>query len=197
MSRTFVLLAHEAPVDPDFSLDDLPGGGGRLDLLARAVGSTLLVSHGIREDVTTHLVIRNRYVVRFEGADLRGLHPDERSTAARIRAALETAQEAVGAAEIRHAPGVYVMKGDLESVLAETDGPVVQLVEDGRPAADGPPPEDPVFVLSDHRQFTDREAELLASADAERVRLGPVAIHANDAVAVAHNWLDTRGYCDY
>lgn len=197
MSRTFVLLAHEVPTDPDFSLDDLPGGAGRLDLLARAVGSTLLVSHGIREDVTTHLVIRDRYVVRFEGADLRGLHPDERSTAARIRAALETAQGVVGAAEIRHAPGVHVGKGDLESVLAATGGPVVQLVEDGRPAAEEAPPADPVFVLSDHREFTDEEADLLASAGAERVRLGPVAVHADDAVAVAHNWLDTRGYRDY
>jgi tRNA (pseudouridine54-N1)-methyltransferase len=197
VTRTFVLLAHEVPTTSDFALDDLAGGAGRLDLLARAVGSTLLVSHGLREDVTTFLVIQGEFVIRFEGAELRGLHPDERSTAAQIRAAIETAEGLIGAEERTHSPGIHVTGGDLESVLDEAQGPVVQLHEDGEPASEVEPPADPTFVLSDHSDFTDAEAELLAERADHRLRLGPTALHADDAVAVAHNWLDTRGYGDF
>jgi tRNA (pseudouridine54-N1)-methyltransferase len=197
MTRRFVLVAHEVPTAPEFPLDDLPGGAGRLDLLARAVGATLLVSHGIREDATTHLVVQDEYVVRFEGSELRGLHPDERSTAARVRSALETAQDAIGAMEDEHSPGIHVRKGDLGSVLERASGRVVRLHEDGDPPGEVDPPDHPTFVLSDHREFTDAESDLLAEVADERVRLGPVALHADDAVAVAHNWLDTGGYRDF
>ena len=197
MSRAFVLLAHEVPTTPDVPLDDLAGGAGRLDLLARAVVSTLLVSHGIREDVTTYLVVRDTYVIRFEGRSLRGLHPDERSTAAQVRAALETAEGVVGRGERAHSPGVHVRKGGLGTVLETVDGTVVRLHENGTPASEVTPPEDPAFVLSDHQDFAEDEMELLAEAADWRLRLGPRALHADDAVAVAHNWLDTGGYCDY
>jgi tRNA (pseudouridine54-N1)-methyltransferase len=74
---------------------------------------------------------------------------------------------------------------------------VVQLHEEGEPAIDVDPPADPVFVLSDHREFADGEAALLESRADERVRLGPRRLHANHAITVAHNWLDTGGFEQY
>ena len=40
------------------NLNDLPGTGGRMDVLARAVNASLFVSHGIRKDshVMLHLM---------------------------------------------------------------------------------------------------------------------------------------------
>jgi tRNA (pseudouridine54-N1)-methyltransferase len=54
-----------------------------------------------------------------------------------------------------------------------------------------------VFVLSDHREFTDGETDSLADVADERVRLGPEALHANHAITVAHNFLDTDGFERY
>ncbi len=193
--RQFVVLGHDAPTTPDFSLDDLPGAG-RLDLLARSVTSALLLSHGIRDDVRVHLVLGDAYTLRVDGATVRNLNPDERSTAARIRAALEEREEAIGHVPVETSPGVELTRMGTEATLERVaeDGTVVQLHEDGTAAAAVDPPDDPVFVLSDHRDFRADEAALLDDLADEQVSLGPECLHADQAITVAHHWLDTDGY---
>lgn len=195
--RDVVVLGHETPLTPDFPLDDLPGGAGRLDVLARCVASGLLLSHDVRDDAAVHLVLRDELTVRFDGATVRHLNPDERSTAALIRQALEASDEAVGALEAEASPGVHVASRGLEATLDGLDGAVVWLHEDGAPAADVAPPADPVMVLSDHRDPTEDERALLEERHDHRVSLGPRALHAGDAVAVAQNWCDTDGFARY
>lgn len=195
--RQFVVLGHEAPTDPEFSLDDLPGAG-RIDVLCRCVTAAFLLSYGIRTDVQVFLVIRDAATIRFDGASLRHLNPDERSTAALIRNALEARSEAVGHVEVESTPGVHVSNRGLEAVLADLDvGTLVQLHAEGRPIVDASPPDEPVFVLSDHGDPTPDEQGLLDGAGAEKVSLGPEALHGNHAIAVAHNCLDTDGYQTY
>ncbi len=193
--RQFVICAHEATADPEFSLDDLPGEGGRMDLLCRAVGAALFTSHGIR-DARVHLVIED-LTVQFDGATARNLNPDARSTAARVREALDSRADAIGHQPATVSPGVKLYRTGLATTLDRLDGTLVQLHEDGTPLATVDPPANPVFVLSDHRDFTDEEATLLADRADQRLRVGPRAIHADHAVAVTHNWLDTDGYTDY
>ncbi|MFC7156798.1 tRNA (pseudouridine(54)-N(1))-methyltransferase TrmY [Halomarina halobia] len=197
--RQFIVIGHDAPADPDFSLDDLTGGAGRLDVLCRCVNSTFFLSHAIREDVRCRLVLRDEFTLRFEGSELRRLNPDERSTAALIRKALERRDEAIGHAEVETSPGVYLSRKGFAATLddAVREGTVVELHEEGNPVVDVEPPEDPVFVLSDHRDFAEREAALLAETAAARVRLGPKRLHADHAITVAHNYLDTGGYARY
>ncbi len=193
--REFVVVGHEAPTTPDVPLDDLPGSAGRLDLLARCVTAALLVSHGIRESVRAHLVLGDQFTVSFDGESLRGLHPDERSTAAQIRTALEHGETAVGARAVDVSPGVTIRRrGFEESVRAAAErGAVVQLHEDGAPLVDVVPVEHPVLVLSDHLDFMDGEVEVLEAVADERCRLGPERLHADHAISVAHNLLDTAG----
>ncbi|QLG27898.1 tRNA (pseudouridine(54)-N(1))-methyltransferase TrmY [Halorarum halophilum] len=195
--RQFVVCGHDAPTDPDFPLEDLPGAAGRLDLLARCVNAGLFLSHGIRADSRVHLVLRDEYTVRFDGASARGLHPDERSTAARVRDALSNREDAIGHMPAEVSPGVELYRMGLADTLDALEGTLVQLHEDGEPAAEREPPADPTFVLSDHSEFADREAELLADRADARLRLGPEAIHADHAIVVAHNYLDTEGYTSY
>ena len=194
--RQFVVCGHEVPVEPTFSLDDLPGSGGRLDLLCRCVGAGLFTSHGIR-DARVHLVVDDQLTVEFDGATARNLNPDERSTAARVRDALESERDAIGHQPAEVSRGVKLYRTGLDATLDRLDGTLVQLHEDGDPATAVEPPTDPVFVLSDHREFTGEEASLLSGRADHRLRLGPRAIHADHTIAVAHNWLDTDGYATY
>ena len=195
--RRFIVIAHELPASADISLDNLPGAG-RLDLLSRCVTSALLLSHDIREDVRVDLLV-DGYVVEFDGSELRRLNPDERSTAARIRDALDAREGAIGSMAATSSPGVSIRSGDLESVLEglPAENTLVELHAKGQPVCEWSPPEDPVFVLSDHRQFAKAESDLLGQRADERLSLGPRALHADQAITVAHNYLDTDGYNTY
>jgi len=197
--RQFVVVGHDAPTTPEFSLDDLAGGAGRLDVLCRCVTSAFFLSHAIREAVRVHLVLADTYTVSFDGSELRRLNPDERSTAALVRKALEEREEAIGHIPVETSPGVSLTRRGFEGTLDDVArrGTVVELHEEGDPVVDVETPEKPVFVLSDHHDFTDSEAALLAEHADERVSLGPKRLHADHAVTVAHNYLDTDGFERY
>ncbi|WP_255192340.1 tRNA (pseudouridine(54)-N(1))-methyltransferase TrmY [Natronobeatus ordinarius] len=194
--RQFVLIGHDAPTEPDFSLDDLAGGAGRLDALCRSITAAFVTSHGIREAVRVHLVLQDELTISFDGAELRRLNPDERSTAALVRKALEHREEAIGALPAEPSPGIELYRRGLEPTLETVDSTVVQLHEDGAAITDVGVDglADPVFVLSDHHDFTAREAEALESVADRRLSLGPTRLHADQAITVAHHFLDTDGY---
>lgn len=197
--RAFVVLGHTAPTTPEFSLDDLAGGAGRLDVLCRCVNSALFLSHDIREAVEIQLVLQDTLTVSFQADALRGVAPDERNIAAHLRNALEAASEAVGHQAVTSSPGISVAKQGFESVLSDfaPDRPVLQLHATGDPITTLDPPDSPVFVLSDHEDFSPRESERLASAATRQVTLGPERLHADHAITIAHNYLDTDGYSAY
>lgn len=197
--RRFVVVGHEAPTAPDFSLDDLAGGAGRLDVLCRAVSAGLLTSHGVRADASVWLVLQDALTVRFDGDEVRNLAPDERAVAGLLRKALEAAEGAVGAQWVESTPGVAVTKQGLEATLSAADeaGLIVGLHEDGEPVTEFAPPPTATFVLSDHRSFTAEEAALIDDYADVRVSLGPTRVHADQAIVITQNYLDTDGYTRY
>jgi len=197
--RQFIVLGHDAPTSADFSLDNLAGGAGRLDVLARCVNSAFFLSHGIRDDVRLFLVHSDDLTIRLEASELKYVNPDERNIASILRGAIEERSEAVGHMEVQATPGVYISKRGFEPVLEEVarTGTVVQLHEDGDPIADIEPPENPAFVLSDHHDFTDEEESQIGDAADDRVRVGPERLHADHTITVAHNYLDTDAYTEY
>lgn len=196
--RRFIVLGHTAPTDPDFSLDDLAGGAGRLDVLTRCVNSAFFLSHSLREGVRVYLVLSDTVTIRLEGVELRYMNPDERNIAGLLKQALESRSEAIGHSEVESTPGIYVSNRGFEDVLTKTarEGTVIQLHEDGEPLAAVDPPENPAFVLSDHLDFTDEEQALLDEYASERLRVGPKALHADHTISVVHNYLDTDGYSE-
>ena len=115
--RQFIVVSHTAKITPDFSLNDLPGDGGRMDILCRCVGASLLTSHALRPNVRIYLLLQNQITIRIESSKIRYLHPDERCIAALIKKALEKAEEAVGHIELESTPGIYVSKRNLRSLL--------------------------------------------------------------------------------
>lgn len=193
--RRFVVIAHEAPTSAEFSLDDLAGGAGRLDVLCRCVGDALLTSHGVRADTSIWLVFQDELTIRIDGAEVRNLSPDERSVAGLLRTALEAADRAVGAQWVEASAGIQVATQGFTAALeaASEAGAVVQLHEDGAAFPEVEPPADATFVLSDHRDFTVDEAAALETHADVRVSLGPTALHADQAIAVVQNRLDLLG----
>jgi len=188
--RQFVVVGHDAPTDSDFPLSDLPGSAGRLDLLARSLLAGLLRSHGIRDDTRVCLVLDGAFTLTVDGNEVRSLHPDERSAAALLRSTLAEREEAVGQIPVETSPGITLTRVGLAETLAAAEGPILRLGADGTPIDEADPPVDPTFVLSDHRAFTEAERALLDEVADATLSLGPETLHTDQAIAVAHNWLD-------
>lgn len=187
--RDFVIVGHIAKTTPDFSLEDLPGTSGRIDVLCRCVNSAFMLSHGIRRDVRCHLILMGGpepKILRFDGSRLRHLNPDERSTAALIKRALSID---ASPSWRESTPGIYIRKGDLRSLLEslrDEGQRLYYLREDGAPL--GESVSDGAFVLGDHTGMTGDEEHLLDSMGAETVSIGPLSLHADHCVVIV-NWM--------
>jgi len=193
--RIFVVLGHAAATTPDFTLNDLPGSAGRLDILCRCVTAAFCLSHGIRRDVEVFLILQDKVTIHFDGKCLRHLNPDERSTGALIQKALETLQQAepYQSGELCSTPGITVAQCGFADVLAGIRSRVDQIVwlhEAGRNLQAAKLAGSLAFVLSDHMDFTAEEEVLLQ--DASKLRLGPKILHADHCVTIVHNELDQR-----
>ena len=198
--RRFLILGHNVPVHPDFHLNDLPGGAGRIDVLCRAIGASLFLSHGIRRDVETILLLQDSVRIRIEGDRVKRLNPDERSTAALIRRALGALADAgsdvsgkAGHEETQSTPGIFASRCSLSEAidgLVEWGASPIVLDEAGLPFESFTFPRDPAFVLSDHIDFTEEEERLLAALP--RASLGPAPLHTSHAITIVHYLLDRQ-----
>lgn len=192
--RYFVVTGHRAYSTPDFKLDDICGGAGRLDVLVRCITSAFFLSHDIRKDTEIYVILQGGAdapkTVRFSGNDIRYLNPDERSTASLIRNALLKKVPPEG--EIRSSPGVYISRMSFEDVITALSekGELVYLKEDGTDVRDFKFPENPVFVLGDDRDLTEEEESFLLEHSPSKICLGPRSLHANQCVVVVQNEMD-------
>ena len=192
--RAFIVLGHRVPVTPDFSLNDLPGSAGRLDILCRCVTAAFCLSHGIRRDVTVYLILQDQVIVRLDGSRLKHLNPDERSTAALIQKALKAFSEGErGKDEIESTPGIFVASGGLADALDKVQRAgltIYMLHEHGSPIRQSELRSDAAFVLSDHLEFLPEEEAILERAP--RLSVGPLSLHADHCIVIVHNELDLR-----
>ena len=192
----FIIIGHRAHTTGDFKLDDICGGAGRLDILCRCVNSAFFLSHDLRKDVEVYLVLQGGEdapkTVRFSGSDIRYLNPAERSTASQIRNAVIKNVEP--GREVRSSPGVYVSRRSFPDILEELKDQCrfVFLREDGVDIRDYDIPENPCFIMGDDRDPDEAEEELIVSMGADRIRLGPVSLHANHCMIIVHNEIDRR-----
>jgi len=192
----FVILGHRAHTTADFKLEDICGGAGRLDILTRCVNSAFFLSHDLRKDVELYLLMLGGEdapkLVRFSGAEIRYLNPDERSTASLIRNALMKKLEPDR--EVRSSPGVFVSRKDLKELMEmlSKDSSFIYLREGGTDIREYDFPENPCFILGDDRDPTEEEEEIMSAYDFDRISLGPVSLHANHCMIIAHNEMDRR-----
>jgi tRNA (pseudouridine54-N1)-methyltransferase len=197
--RRFVVLGQKALASDDFRLDDLPGTSGRLDVLLRCVRAAILYSHGSRRDVIVYLLLgagpRAPRVLRLTAADARFLRPDERSLAVLAQKALASHADdtAIGFVDIK--PGIALSRGGLAEVLADLGAAALYVLEEGGQdvrAAEGLGGADIAFFLGDPGGFDEAARRALTDAGARPISVGPVSLHAEDALAVVSNELDRR-----
>ncbi|AFD00159.1 hypothetical protein Mtc_1405 [Methanocella conradii HZ254] len=190
--RSFVVVAHKAVTTP-FSLNDLPGGAGRMDIVARCVNASLFLSHGMRRDVDFYAILLGEpnppVTIRFNGERVRYLSPDERSAASLIKKALERGAPSSG--EDESTPGVYISKRSFEDVINGLDD-VIYLHEDGEDFRNIELKGDEAFVLSDHQNLTPEEESVLEKKGARKASLGKRLYHADHCIVIVNHELDMR-----
>ncbi|MCI4336919.1 MAG: hypothetical protein L3K17_06970 [Thermoplasmata archaeon] len=196
--RRFLILAHRVPVGGAFTLNDLAGGGGRMDEIARAASTAFTLSNALRVDTEMTIVFsaepppRARRI-HLTGSRLRYLNPDERSTAALLKNAL--VRSIPLDRDVEASPGIVVGPVDPLAALGrflEAPEPV-WLTEDGGPLglwAEGK--EGFSAVISDPIDPNAEEVAVLRGHGVARVSLGPRSLRTSQCVDVLHNEFDRR-----
>ena len=189
--RQFIIVGHKAATSGDFTLEDMPGSAGRIDILARCVTAAFVTSFDIRRDTQVCLVLLGEpdppKIIRFDGAELRYLNPDERSAGALIRKALKLK---LSMGQRRSTQGVYVERAGLVEALRYNDASVLfYLHEHGKDVRDVDPHTNNVaFILGDHLGLFEEAAAQLGQA--QTIRVGPIKLHTDQCITLTHNELD-------
>jgi tRNA (pseudouridine54-N1)-methyltransferase len=196
--RRFLLLAHRVPPNGAFTLNDLAGGAGRMDEVARAVSTAFTLSNDLRRDteVSILFVAQPPPVARrvdVVGARVRYLNPDERSTAALVKNAL--VRSAGYPQPLESSPGLRVGPVDPPAALAEflrLPG-AVWLTEGGRPIAEWSPSDGSIAaVVSDPYDPSEAEAAQLRDSGVPQVSVGPRSLRTSQVIDLVHAALDAR-----
>lgn len=194
--RRFVIIGRRATASPDFLLEDLPGTGGRIDVLLRCLRAALLVSHGVRRDVIAYVVLLGGpaapRVLRVDGALAEYLRPDERSLGTLVKKALARAPGGPAFAPATH--GLSMASGGLEAVLADLGPMTPYVLEEGGTDIRAAPLDaiDPAFFVGDHLGLDEHTRSSLAATGAVPISVGPLSVHAEDAIAIVANEMDRR-----
>lgn len=194
--RRFIVIGQAASAAGQFSLDDLPGSSGRLDVLLRCVRASLLISHGIRRDVIVYLVLQGGLkaprVLRIDGSTIRFVRPDERSLATMVKKVLVQSGATDSAEFVQRRPGLAVADGGLEIVIADLNGAASYLLDENAPDLRGalPSSENVAFFIGDHLGIGADAREKLDAIGAIPISVGPVSLHSDDVVAIVTNELD-------
>ena len=190
--RNFVVVGNLAATTPDFTLEDIPGTSGRIDILCRCINSAFVLSHGIRRAVQVYLIFRGGpapKMVHLRGWDLRHLNPDERTTAALLKKALALEADSKWRGST---PGISVRAGDLADLAVYGEGTTYYLREDGSDFRGLYSAGDGTFVLGDHIGLGEGDEAFLEGLGAKIVSVGPISLHADHCIVLINNELDRR-----
>ena len=120
--RRFAIIGHRAISSGKLPLNDLASGGGRMDVMIRALMAALMTSHGFRKD--TEIILHfyggpgPRRRLKIIGHQVRGIHAEERSVAGQIAKVLREPVPPIGQ-WVKHANGIYDSGGDIDETISE------------------------------------------------------------------------------
>ena len=197
----FIIKANEAHTDFDFSLRDLPGTSGRIDLICRALNAAFHLSHSFRKNVRVYVTFLGPpdppKTIRFEGSKIRPkiLNPDEISIARIIGKALRVGKDMRNPTkEIEVLPGVFISRMTFEDVVRKNVRMNLYLLdEEGRDISTFVFPKDNIaFILGDHLGLTKEDLSFLEGI-AEKISIGPRAYLTSHVISFVNIYLDRLG----
>ena len=207
--RRFAIIGQRAMSQGKLPLNDLAGGAGRMDVLVRAMMSSLMTSHGFRDDTEIILHLQggpgpNRRV-KIDGRTVRGIHAEERSVAGQIGKVLKQPTPPKGH-WIERSIGIWDSGGDINDTIEEwSNTRIIALDADAErlwkdtsviPMTSNPLSKfrddkedfdsiDIGFILSDDRPLEQELPEQII-----RRSLGDVWLQGHLAIAVCHFLID-------
>ncbi len=192
--RGFLVIGNKAVTKP-FSLKDLAGSAGRMDILCRCVAQALFISHGVRRDSEIYLLLLGKpdppKALRILGSEVRYMAPDERNIGGLIRKAL---QIKVDRDWRLSTPGIYIARKDLKDLLDELSSrfdQIIYLREDGVDIRDiACSLKDPLFILGDHIGIKEEDEKVVLEYTDMIVSLSPLSLQADQCIVIAHYELD-------
>lgn len=196
--RRFAVVGHRAMSKGKLPLNDLAGGGGRMDVVVRALMAGLLTSHGLRTntEVVLHLLggPGPPRRIKFTGSELKGLHADERSIAGTVGKVIATPLPPIGHWQ-PITVGIAHSGGDLDTTMREwKDAPTVVLDADAPrlwsseavlPAQSHVDNTPMNFILSDDQPLGHVSGENVIHRS-----LGSQWLQGHTAIAIVHFLLD-------
>ncbi len=205
LMRAFVLYARKGITAPQFSLNDLAGSAGRLDIVARCVTQALWLSHKLRQNIAFYVVLAGApdppKTVGFFSDNIKRLSPDERNVGSWIKKALEAwTKEGRRAMEkggewVKVQEGIYIAKKDVVPLVKELkemcNYNIFVLHEKGEDIRRTELQVPACFVIGDHIGLPKKvEDYLVKNLGARKISVGPESYLASSCIAVVHNELD-------
>ena len=188
--RRFVIVGSRAMAKGKLPLNDLAGGAGRMDVLIRALMSSILTSHGMRENVEFTMILLGgpgpARRIRFVSNELKGIHAEERAVAGKIAAVIREPIPPRGH-WIERSPGIYDGGGDLDMTLDEWNCPMVNLNAESKSLYSGVIPNN--FKIDDIGFILGDDKELVCERGTRR-SLGSIWLQGHTCIAIIHFLLD-------
>ena len=194
LDRRFAIIANRAPSSGNLNLNDLPGSGGRMDVIARAINSALFLSHGIRNDtqIIVHLMGTGApRRVFLDGSDLRGVRPDERSISGHFKSLIRTPVPPIGRFE-DVSSGIRQSGGDITQTLSEWQDEGVKcyvLDREGDDISDTNIEGKCGFILSDDMLL---ELDKRDIGGAVLISLGKTWLQGHSCITIVHYHIDSQ-----
>ena len=193
LQRFFAIIGHNTPSSGILNLNDLPGSG-RMDVLVRAINSTLFISHGIRKDSKIILHLQgglgpNRRIL-FDGATLSGVRPDERSIAGQIKSVMKLPIPPIGQFQ-EITQGISFSGGDISDTIDSWRKEEIEiniLDANGRNISQTKTVEKIGIILSDHLPFSEEEINIFKPF--QKISLGEKWLQGHSCIAITQYEFD-------
>lgn len=195
--REFILYSGKGRTSPDFSLKDMTGSGGRMDLNARCVISALWLSQDIRRDSRIIISLNGPpdppLAISFSGGELKRVSPDERNIGIWLRKTLGERGLLKEDEWLETSDGIKMARKSFRELLEEQRGRnLYMLREDGEDIRKAEMGKDPVFLLGDHIGLPEEVAETALESGAKKIGLGRKSYFSSQSITLVHNELDRR-----
>lgn len=179
MKRIFILKASTARTDNKFTIKDLPGTSGRLDVVCRCILSSLLLSEGHRLDTIFYAVLegppRPSITVEVNGEKIENLPRDELKVALILKELLdpEKTPDTVSGFKLMNKGFQDIVEEKLcesETYFLHRAGKNINEVLSGFPNLKRP---QLTFILGDHIGLNQNDIKYLVEMGIKPISLGP------------------------